>query len=169
MVQNEIPRVFLFQEKVWNWTLRVFLFWEMVRNGIPRVFSSEKWFGTEFQGFFSSEQLFRTDSKIFLFRETGGIPTELPSVPTCSIFCEIISLSENGNPSVGLPHPGKGEGFSNSPTFANLDPNPIKFQEWTLLGREVHEGLITLERPEVKTSEWVSLSEEKLWNSLWTK
>jgi hypothetical protein len=36
----------------------------------------------------------------FLFRETGGILTELPSVPTCSEFRGIIFLSENGNPSV---------------------------------------------------------------------
>jgi hypothetical protein len=84
----------------------------MVQNGIQRVFLIREWFGTEFRGFslqrngsernsdgFSlpingSER----NSEVFLLRETGGIPTELPSVLTCSIFRGIIFLSENGNP-----------------------------------------------------------------------
>jgi hypothetical protein len=36
MVQNGIPRVFLFRETVRNGILRVFLLREMVQNGIPR-------------------------------------------------------------------------------------------------------------------------------------
>jgi hypothetical protein len=113
MVRSGIPRVFLFRE--------------IVQNGIPKFFSSEKWFGMEFRGFFSSEKWFGTEfwgfsllrngsewnsegfpllrngsernSEVFLFRKTGGIPMELPSFPSCSVFRGIIFLSENGNPS----------------------------------------------------------------------
>ncbi len=42
------------------------------------------------------------NSEVFLFCKTGGIPTELPSVPTCSKFCGIIFLSENDNPTPAL-------------------------------------------------------------------
>jgi hypothetical protein len=42
-----------------------------------------------------SEQI----SEVFLFRKTGGIAMELPSVPPCSILRGIIFLLENGNPS----------------------------------------------------------------------
>jgi hypothetical protein len=52
--------VFLFQKMVWNGILRVFL------NGLV------------------------LNSEVFLFCETGGIPTELPSVPSCSAFRGII-------------------------------------------------------------------------------
>ena len=48
-------------------------------------FSSAKWFGTEFRVF-------------SVPRIQGKIPTEQPSVPSCSLFCRIIFLSENSNP-----------------------------------------------------------------------
>jgi hypothetical protein len=79
-----------FREMVRNGISRVFLFREMVGNKIPRVFSSEKWLGTEFRGFFSSKKWFGTEFRGFLFCETGGILTELLSVPSCSAFRGII-------------------------------------------------------------------------------
>ncbi len=68
----------------------VFSFPKMVRNGIPRFFLFRKWFETEFRGFFSSENSSERNSEIFLFRETSEILTELPSVPSCSVFRGII-------------------------------------------------------------------------------
>jgi hypothetical protein len=90
LVRNGIPWVFLFQEMVRNEIPRVFLFLEMVWNKITKVFSSEKWFGMELRGFFSSEKRLVLNSEVFLFRETGRIPMELPSVPSCSAFRGII-------------------------------------------------------------------------------
>jgi hypothetical protein len=95
----------------------------MVLNGILRfVFSSEngsernskvflvfqKWFRTEFRGFSHPKMvqngiprvfLFREDgsernSEVFLFHETGGIPMELPFVPSCSVFRGIIFVGK---------------------------------------------------------------------------
>jgi hypothetical protein len=90
MVWNGILSVFLFRETLRNRIPRVFLFREMVRNKIPRVFSSKKWFGTEFWGFFLPRNGLELNSEVFLFCETGGIPTELPSVPSCPPFHGII-------------------------------------------------------------------------------
>ncbi len=125
MIRNGIPRFFLFR-KLFGTDFRGFSLPKIVRNRIPRVFLIQKWFGTEFQGFFSSEKWFRMEFRAyfsskkwfgtafwgffsfekwfgtelwgFFFCETGGIPTELPSVPSCSVSCGIIFLSENGNP-----------------------------------------------------------------------
>jgi hypothetical protein len=96
-----------------EWIFECFLFQELVRNGIPKFFLLRKWFGTEFRGFFSSkngsEQISKVllipngsernsksfsllgngseqNSEVFLFSETGGIPTEMPPVSSCSVF-----------------------------------------------------------------------------------
>jgi hypothetical protein len=67
-------------------------------------FSSEKWFGTKLrrfslprnglernsEGFYLPGNGLVLNSEAFLFRETGGISTELPSVPSCSAFRGII-------------------------------------------------------------------------------
>ncbi len=118
----------------------------MVRNGIPSFFFFRKWFGTEFQSFlfwkwFGKEfQGFiianvlewngfslprngsERNSEVFLFRETDGIPTELPSVPSCFIFRGIIFFSENGNPSCRC--------------FAHVQAllRPTRFPDFWLLG-----------------------------------
>jgi hypothetical protein len=87
---------------------------KMIRNGIPRFFLFRKWFRTEFRGFSHPKMVWdgtskgfslprngsEQNSEVFLFRETSGIPTELPTVPSCSVFHGIIFLSENGNPSL---------------------------------------------------------------------
>jgi hypothetical protein len=39
------------------------------------------------------------NSEVFIYHKTGGIPTELMSVPSCSVFIGIFFLLENGNPS----------------------------------------------------------------------
>ncbi len=78
-------RSFSHLKMVWNGIPRVFLFREMVRNGIPRVCSFR--------------EMVRNGIPVFLLLETGGIPTELLSVPSCSVLRGIICLSENGNPS----------------------------------------------------------------------
>ncbi len=81
---------------------------KMVRNGIPK-FSLLKMVGKEFQGFIIENGLelngfslpingLERNFEVFLFCETDGIPTELPPVPSCFVFREIIFLSENGNP-----------------------------------------------------------------------
>jgi hypothetical protein len=68
-----------------------------------------KWFGKEFQSFIIENGLewngfsltrngSERNSEVFLFCETDGILKELPSVPSCFVFCRIIFLSENGNP-----------------------------------------------------------------------
>ncbi len=50
------------------------------------------------EGFSLPRNCSERNSEVFLVRETGGIPTELPSVRTCSEFRGIIFLSENVNP-----------------------------------------------------------------------
>jgi hypothetical protein len=85
----------------------------MAWNGLPKfslLKMGRKGIGKEFQGFIIENGLewngfslprngSERNSEVFLFRETDGIPTELPSVPSCFVFCGIIFLSENGNPS----------------------------------------------------------------------
>ncbi len=102
MVQNGIK--WFFSSKNGSEHNYLGFFREMVRNEIPRFFSSEKWFGTKFRGFSLSRNglernsegfsLLRNglelNSEVFLFCETGGIPTELMSVPSCSAFRGII-------------------------------------------------------------------------------
>ncbi len=94
----------------------VFSLPKMVRNGIPRFFSSKNGLEWNSEGLSlprnGSEQnsevsLLRNGleriskgfslprngserTEVFLFRETGGILTELLSVLSCSAFCEII-------------------------------------------------------------------------------
>jgi hypothetical protein len=83
MVRNGIPK-FSLLKMVWK-GIPWFYHSKMVWNGIPRVF---------FRPRNGSER----NSEVFLFRETGGIPTELPSVPSCFVFRGKIFLSKNGNP-----------------------------------------------------------------------
>jgi hypothetical protein len=111
MTQKRIPRFFLFP-KWFGTDFKVFLIQKWFRTEFQGFFSSEKWFGTEFRGFFlprkGTEQNYEGFSLpkngseqnflVFLFHKTGGITTQLPSVPSCSVFCGIIFLSENGNP-----------------------------------------------------------------------
>jgi hypothetical protein len=97
MVRNRIPSIFFFR-KWFGTEFRSFLLW--------------KWFGKEFQGFIIRIGLERNSkgfslprngserkSELFLVRETGGIPMELPSVSSSFVFRGIIFLLENGNPS----------------------------------------------------------------------
>ncbi len=60
----------------------------LLRNGLER----------KSEGFYLPSNGSERNSEDFLFRLTGGIPRELPSAPSCSIFHGIIFLSENGNP-----------------------------------------------------------------------
>jgi hypothetical protein len=81
----------------------------MVWNGFSSVFSSENgskrnskvlsFDGLEWnsKGFPLPRNGSERNSEVFLFSETGGIPTELPSVQSCFVFRGIIFLSENGN------------------------------------------------------------------------
>ncbi len=89
---------FFLPKIVWN-GIPKFSLLKMVRKGIPG-FIIRKWFGTEFQGFSLPRNGSERNSEVFLFRETGVIPKELPSVPSCFVFRGIIFLSENGNPSL---------------------------------------------------------------------
>jgi hypothetical protein len=148
--KNGLERIFvgfLFQKMVRNVILKFFLFRKWF--GIEfRVFSLPKMVGTEFQGFslpkivwngipkfflsengsewnFKSFSLPRNglerNSEVFLFRETGGILTELQSVSSCSVFRGIIFLSENGNPSCG------GVGGSEILSVTTIRFAPIRF------------------------------------------
>ncbi len=70
-------------------------------NGLERnskVLSFKNGLERNSKGFFLPRNGSERNSEVFLFRETGGIPTELPSVPSCFVFRGIIFLSENGNP-----------------------------------------------------------------------
>jgi hypothetical protein len=99
MVWNGILRVFLFRENVWNGISSVFLYRELVWNGILRVFLFRENVRNGILRVFLFRELVRNGiPRVFLFRETGEIPTELLSVPSCSVFRGIIFLSENGNP-----------------------------------------------------------------------
>jgi hypothetical protein len=54
--------------------------------------------GLEWNGFSLPRNSSERNSKVFLFRETDGISTGLPSVPSCFVFRGIIFVSENGDP-----------------------------------------------------------------------
>jgi hypothetical protein len=71
------------------------------KNGLERnskVLSFENGLERNSKGFSLPRNGSERNSEVFLFRETGGIPTELPSVPSCFVSRGIIFLSENGNP-----------------------------------------------------------------------
>jgi hypothetical protein len=97
MVQNRILRVILFREMVWNRT--------------PRVTYSLAINGSEWnsEGFSLPRNDSERNSEGFLFRKTSGIPTELPSVPSCSVFRGNFFLLENGN--IKTDTPGKFQGW----------------------------------------------------------
>jgi hypothetical protein len=89
MVRNRIPRNFLFLQMVRpegfslprnssEWNSEGF---SLPRNGSDR--NSE--------GFSLPRNCSERNSEVFLLRETGGIPMELPSVLSCSVFHGIIS------------------------------------------------------------------------------
>ncbi len=79
---------------------RGFSFPKIVWNRISRFFLSENGSEQNSKNFSLPRNGLERNSEVFLFRETGGIPIELPSVPSCSVFRGIIFLSENGNTSV---------------------------------------------------------------------
>jgi hypothetical protein len=89
MVRNGIPGVFLFREMVHEWNSEGF---SLLRNGSERnseVFLLRNGLERITKGFsLPSNGSERTE--VFLFRETGGILTELPYVLSCSAFCGII-------------------------------------------------------------------------------
>jgi hypothetical protein len=75
--------------------------WPLPRNGSER--NSENlhlfWFhGTEFRAIFSSAEGFGTEFRVFLFRGTTGIPSEVTICSVYSVFRGIIFLSEIPNP-----------------------------------------------------------------------
>jgi hypothetical protein len=87
MVRNWIPSFPFFFRKWFRTESWSFLFW--------------KWFGKDFQGFIIETGLewngfslprngSERNSEVFLFRGTDGIPTELPSIPSCFVFRGII-------------------------------------------------------------------------------
>jgi hypothetical protein len=113
MVQNGVPRV-----------QSLFLFF-VARKGIPRICiyfgSTERnselcslqekgseqnygslllflFHGTEFRVIFSSAEEFGTEFRVFLFRGTTGIPSEVTICSVYSVFRGIIFLSEIPNP-----------------------------------------------------------------------
>jgi hypothetical protein len=61
----------------------------MVWNGIPRFFSSKNGLEWNSQGFSLPRNGSERNFKVFLLLETGGIPTELSSVPSCSVLPEV--------------------------------------------------------------------------------
>jgi hypothetical protein len=105
---------------------QVFSLPKLIRNGIPSFFSSENsseqnsevsssenglkrnskvlsfknGFEQISKGFSLQRNGSEWNSEVFLFRETGRIPTELPPVLSCFVFRGLIYLSENGNPTV---------------------------------------------------------------------
>jgi hypothetical protein len=116
MIRNGTPKFFIFQ-KLFRTEFRGFF---SSKNGSERnseVFLIQKWFVTKFQrlprngleqnsqGFSLQRNGSERNSEFFLNRETGGIPTELLSVKSCSVFRGIIFLSENGNPNCKFRYP----------------------------------------------------------------
>jgi hypothetical protein len=72
-------------------------------NGLKRnskVLSFKNGFEQNSKGFSLQRNGSERNSEVFLFRETGRIPPELPSVLSCFVFRGIIYLSENGYPTV---------------------------------------------------------------------
>jgi hypothetical protein len=67
MVQNGTPRFFSLPKMIWN--------------GISRFFSSENCSEWISEGISLPRNGLKWNSEVSLFWETGGIPTELPSVP----------------------------------------------------------------------------------------
>jgi hypothetical protein len=77
------------------------------KNSLERnskVLSLENGLERNSKGFSIQRNGSEWNSEVFLFRETGGIPIELPSVPSCFVFRGIIFLSEIGNPSPSWSH-----------------------------------------------------------------
>jgi hypothetical protein len=120
MIQNGIPRFFLFQ-KWFGMEFQGFLSYKKwFRMEFGGFFSSKKWFGMEFPGFFLFREMVRKGiPRVFLFREMvrNGIPRfSLPQnmrssdgTVVCSVLFHIPRnnfLSENGNPKFH-PHPCK--------------------------------------------------------------
>jgi hypothetical protein len=107
MVWNRFSSVFSSENgSEWNSEFFFFRKWfgtvfssksDLERNS--KVLSFKNGLEQNSKGFFIPRNGSERNSKIFLFRETGGIPTELPSVPSCFVVRGIIFLSENGNPS----------------------------------------------------------------------
>ncbi len=121
MIRNGFLSFFSFENDS-EQNFEVFLILKWFGTEFCGFFSSEKRFGMELQGFFSSEKWFGTkfqefspprnglernfegfslprnglelNSEVFLFCETGEIPTELPSVPSCPAFRGIIFCQE---------------------------------------------------------------------------
>jgi hypothetical protein len=93
MIQNGIPRFFS-SENSSEQNSKVFLIQNWFGTEFRGFFSTEKWFGTKLRGFslprnglerhsegFSLPRNgLELNSEVFLFRETGRIQTELPSV-----------------------------------------------------------------------------------------
>jgi hypothetical protein len=103
MIQNRIPKFFS-SEYDTEWNSEVFSLPKVVWNGIPKFSPSKNSSernsvgfsllrnGLEWnsEGFTLPRNGLELNSKGFLFRQTGGIPRELPSVPSCSAFRGII-------------------------------------------------------------------------------
>ncbi len=68
----------------------VFSIPKIVWNGIPRFISSANDSDQNSEGFSLPRNGSEQNSKVFLFHKTGGIPTEPPPVPSCSVFCVVI-------------------------------------------------------------------------------
>ncbi len=113
MVWNRFSSVFS-SEKCSEWNSKFFFLPQngseqnsevfFSENGLERnskVLSFKNGLERNSKGFFLPRNSSERNSEIFLFRETGGIPTELPSAPSCFVFRGIIFLSENGNPNSG--------------------------------------------------------------------
>jgi hypothetical protein len=122
MFQNGIPRYFLLQ-KWFRTEFRGFSHPKMVRNRIPWVFlfrngsernsesfylprNGPEWNSESFtlpingsernsEGFSLPRNGSEQNSEVFLFHETG-IPTELPSVPSCSAFTRKMATLIHG-------------------------------------------------------------------------
>ncbi len=90
MVQNGIPSFFFFQNGSER-NSEVF----SSENGKERnskVLSFKNGLEQNSKDFSLPRNGSELNSKVFLFRETGGTPTELPSVPSCIVVRGIIFL-----------------------------------------------------------------------------
>ncbi len=89
------------------------------RNGLERNFEgfSLPRNGLEWnsKGFSLPRNGSERNSEVFLFRKTGGVPMELPSVPSCYVFRIIIFFSENDNPICKHPMVGPSISIFNKP------------------------------------------------------
>ncbi len=75
-----------------EWNSEVISLPKMVRNRIMRLLTSKNCLAQDSEGFSLSINGSEHNSEVFLFRETGGIPTELPPVLSCSVFRIVIFL-----------------------------------------------------------------------------